>query len=43
MTLVAPETGRRVPELLMPAGSMHKLRVAIDYGADAVYCGVPRF
>lgn len=27
----------------MPAGSPHKLRVAIDYGADAVYCGVPRY
>jgi putative protease len=33
----------RVPELLMPAGSPHKLRVAIEYGADAVYCGVPRY
>ncbi len=31
------------PELLMPAGSLHKLRVAIEYGADAVYCGVPRY
>lgn len=27
----------------MPAGSPHKLRVAIEYGADAVYCGVPRY
>lgn len=43
MTQVAAATRPRVPELLMPAGSMHKLRVAIDYGADAVYCGVPRF
>jgi len=33
----------RVPELLLPAGSPHKLRVAIEYGADAVYCGVPRY
>jgi collagenase-like PrtC family protease len=33
----------KIPELLMPAGSPHKLRVAIEYGADAVYCGVPRY
>lgn len=33
----------KVPELLLPAGSPHKLKVAIDYGADAVYCGVPRY
>jgi len=26
-----------VPELLCPAGSLEKLKVAIDYGADAVY------
>lgn len=32
-----------IPELLMPAGSPHKLRVAIEYGADAVYCGVPPY
>lgn len=33
----------KIPELLLPAGSPHKLRVAIEYGADAVYCGVPRY
>ncbi|HRP70766.1 MAG TPA: U32 family peptidase [Turneriella sp.] len=33
----------KIPELLLPAGSMHKLKVAIEYGADAVYCGVPRY
>ncbi len=33
----------KIPELLMPAGSLHKLRVAVEYGADAVYCGVPRY
>ncbi len=27
----------------MPAGSLHKLQVALEYGADAVYCGVPRY
>lgn len=28
-------------ELLAPAGSMEKLKYAIHYGADAVYCGIP--
>ncbi len=28
-------------ELLMPAGSLTKLKTAILYGADAVYCGMP--
>ncbi|MFI3242198.1 MAG: U32 family peptidase C-terminal domain-containing protein [Alphaproteobacteria bacterium] len=28
-------------ELLMPAGSLTKLKTAIMYGADAVYCGMP--
>lgn len=31
------------PELLMPAGSLEKLRYACLYGADAVYAGVPIF
>lgn len=31
------------PELLAPAGSMEKLRVAIAYGADAVYLGGPEY
>lgn len=31
------------PELLMPAGSLEKLRFAFQYGADAVYAGVPLF
>ena len=26
-------------ELLAPAGDLEKLKIAIDYGADAVYCG----
>ena len=25
------------PEVLAPAGTLEKLKVAIDYGADAVY------
>jgi putative protease len=31
------------PELLVPAGDMDKLRVALLYGADAVYVGGERF
>ncbi|MDD9898952.1 MAG: U32 family peptidase C-terminal domain-containing protein [Candidatus Melainabacteria bacterium] len=30
-------------ELLMPGGSLDKIRYAIAYGADAVYAGVPRY
>ena len=30
-------------ELLSPAGNLEKLKIAFDYGADAVYAGVPRF
>ena len=26
-------------ELLAPAGDLEKLKIAIEYGADAVYCG----
>ena len=29
------------PELLAPAGSLSRLKTAILYGADAVYCGTP--
>ncbi|MCF7836338.1 U32 family peptidase C-terminal domain-containing protein [Candidatus Gracilibacteria bacterium] len=31
------------PELLAPAGDLEKLRVALAFGADAVYCGTPDF
>ena len=31
------------PELLMPAGSLEKLKYAYAYGADAVYVGIPIF
>lgn len=30
-------------ELLSPAGDLEKLKIAIDYGADAVYCGGEKF
>ena len=31
------------PELLSPAGTLKNLRYAYAYGADAVYCGQPRY
>ncbi len=31
----------QVPELLIPAGSLSKVRAALAYGADAVYVGAP--
>ena len=31
------------PELLCPAGTLRNFRHAIAYGADAVYCGAPRY
>ena len=33
----------KVPELLAPAGSLDKLKVAVDYGADAVYLAGLKF
>ncbi|GAB4293037.1 MAG: tRNA 5-hydroxyuridine modification protein YegQ [Thiohalomonadaceae bacterium] len=33
----------KTPELLAPAGSLRHLRVALAYGADAVYAGLPRY
>ena len=30
-------------ELLSPAGNLEKLKIAINYGADAVYGGVSHF
>ena len=32
----------KAPELLLPAGSLDKMRAAYDFGADAVYAGQPR-
>jgi len=34
---------RKKVELLAPAGSLEKMKYAIEYGADAVYLGVPDF
>ncbi|MBT3864762.1 U32 family peptidase [Candidatus Peregrinibacteria bacterium] len=31
------------PELLVPAGDLDKLKFAFEYGADAVYMGLPSF
>ncbi len=31
------------PELLLPAGSLEKMRTAYRFGADAVYAGQPRY
>lgn len=32
-----------VPELLSPAGNLSKLKIALEYGADAVYGGISTF
>ena len=34
---------RKKPELLAPAGNMEKLKMALQYGADAVYLGGQAF
>ncbi len=31
------------PEILSPAGDMEKLKIALAFGADAVYAGIPKF
>ena len=36
-------TTLKTPELLLPAGSLDKMRAAYDYGADAIYAGQPRY
>ncbi|TLD84392.1 U32 family peptidase [Helicobacter sp. MIT 11-5569] len=33
----------KIPELLSPAGNLKKLKIALEYGADAVYGGVSHF
>lgn len=33
----------KTPELLLPAGSLEKMRTAYAFGADAVYAGQPRY
>ena len=37
----SPQKPIRRSELLMPAGSLERLKVAVLYGADAVYMGTP--
>lgn len=34
---------KNLPELLLPAGGIEKAYTAFQYGADAIYCGVPMF
>jgi U32 family peptidase len=38
-----PGVKLKSPELLLPAGSLAKMRAAYDFGADAVYAGQPRY
>ena len=33
----------KTPELLLPAGSLEKMRAAYAFGADAIYAGQPRY
>ncbi|NNM79485.1 MAG: tRNA 5-hydroxyuridine modification protein YegQ [Gallionella sp.] len=33
----------KLPELLLPAGTLEKMRTAYAFGADAVYAGQPRY
>lgn len=39
----SPIIRRSKPEVLAPAGSLDTLKIAIDFGADAVYCGGKAF
>ncbi|MFH0753609.1 MAG: U32 family peptidase C-terminal domain-containing protein [Candidatus Omnitrophota bacterium] len=34
---------KKIPELLLPAGDLEKMRFALAFGADAVYLGMPRY
>ncbi|MFW9594252.1 MAG: U32 family peptidase, partial [Macromonas sp.] len=36
-------TTLKAPELLLPAGSLDKMRAAYYFGADAIYAGQPRY
>lgn len=38
-----PASPLRKPELLAPAGSLQHLIMAANYGADAIYAGIPRW
>lgn len=39
MTDTHPDQRESLPELLAPVGSLEKLKIAVHYGADAVYLG----
>ena len=39
LQLLKGEINMKKPELLAPAGSLEKLKTAINFGADAVYLG----
>jgi putative protease len=41
--LVNPRPSSAPPELLAPAGGLEQACAALHYGADAIYCGLPRF
>ncbi|WP_165216705.1 U32 family peptidase [Schaalia sp. ZJ1691] len=43
MTSDYPQIRRRRPEVLAPAGTLDTLKVAVDFGADAVYAGGKQF
>lgn len=43
MSDFAPIIRRTKPEVLAPAGSLDTLKIAVDFGADAVYCGGKSF
>ncbi len=38
-----PHIRRHKPEVLAPAGNLHTLKTAVDFGADAVYAGGKEF
>jgi putative protease len=40
---IAEVSTLRAPELLLPAGTLDKMRAAYAFGADAVYAGQPRY
>ncbi|KFI44816.1 putative protease [Bifidobacterium bohemicum] len=42
-TVASAMPRRRRPEVLAPAGNLRSLETAIDFGADAVYCGGKAF
>ncbi len=43
MSATRTQAGRRIPELLSPAGTMDAFKAALAAGADAIYCGLDSF